>query len=73
MVASKEAEASHEAGLSKYFFESTTIRDQCSWVHLNKRDNATAKARDLVRTSAMRASLLSPLEEIRSTYTPRRM
>jgi heterodisulfide reductase subunit A2 len=56
--------ACEEAGLNKYLFEFANIRDQCSWVHMHEWDEATAKARDLVRMSVMRASLLEPLEEI---------
>jgi heterodisulfide reductase subunit A2 len=56
--------ACEEAGLNKYLFEFANIRDQCSWVHMHEWDEATAKAKDLVRMSVMRASLLEPLEEI---------
>ena len=56
--------ACEEAGLNKYLFEFANIRDQCSWVHMHEWDEATAKAKDLVRMSAMRASLLQPLDEI---------
>lgn len=56
--------ACEEAGLNKYLFEFANIRDQCSWVHMNEWDQVTAKARDLVRMSVMRAALLEPLEEI---------
>ena len=50
--------------LNKYLFEFANIRDQCSWVHMHEWDKATAKARDLVRMSVMRAALLDPLTEI---------
>ena len=56
--------ACEEAGLNKYLFEFANIRDQCSWVHMHDWDRATAKAKDLVRMSVMRAALLQPLEEI---------
>jgi len=56
--------ACEEAGLNKYLFEFANIRDQCSWVHMHDWDKATAKARDLVRMSVMRAALLQPLDEI---------
>jgi heterodisulfide reductase subunit A len=56
--------ACEEAGLNKYLFEFANIRDQCSWVHMHEWDAATAKAKDLVRMSVMRASLLEPLQEI---------
>ncbi len=57
-------DACEEAGLNKYLFEFANIRDQCSWVHMHEWDAATAKARDLVRMSVARASLLEPLQEI---------
>jgi heterodisulfide reductase subunit A len=53
-----------EAGLNKYLFEMTNIRDQCSWVHQNEPEKATAKAKELVAMSVARASLLEPLHEI---------
>lgn len=56
--------ACEEAGLNKYLFEFANIRDQCSWVHMHDWEHATAKAKDLVRMSVMRAALLNPLEEI---------
>jgi heterodisulfide reductase subunit A2 len=56
--------ACEEAGLNKYLFEFANIRDQCSWVHMHEWDAATAKAKDLVRMSVMRATLLEPLKEI---------
>ena len=53
-----------KAGLNKYLFEMANIRDQCSWVHQNVPLEATEKAKDLVRMSVSRASLLEPLHEI---------
>jgi len=53
-----------EAGLNKYLFEMANIRDQDSWVHANEKENATEKAKDLVRMSVARAALLEPLHEI---------
>ncbi len=55
-------ETLREAGLNPYLFELANIRDQCSWVHSNEPDKATAKAIDLVKMSIGRARLLSPLE-----------
>src|SRR3972149_2231483 len=40
------------------------IRDQCSWVHLHEKEEATSKARDLVRMAVANANLISPLEEL---------
>ncbi|MFB0515850.1 MAG: 4Fe-4S binding protein [Candidatus Neomarinimicrobiota bacterium] len=49
-------------GLNPYLFEMANIRDQCSWVHQNSPEAATAKARDLVRMSVARVRRLQPLE-----------
>jgi len=46
------------AGLNPYLFEMANIRNQCSWVHSNDKEAATAKARDLIRAAAARAALL---------------
>jgi heterodisulfide reductase subunit A len=50
------------AQMNQYLFEMANIREQCSWVH-DDRAQATAKARDLVRSAVARASLLEELEE----------
>jgi heterodisulfide reductase subunit A-like polyferredoxin len=46
------------AGLNPYLFEMANIRNQCSWVHSNDKETATAKAKDLVRAAVARAALL---------------
>lgn len=57
--------ACEEAGLNKFLFEFVNIRDQCSWVHQNEREEATQKAKDLVRMGVARARMLEPLKEIK--------
>ena len=52
------------AGLNKYLFEMANIRNQCTWVHLNEPDKATAKCKDLVNMGVAKARLLQPLEYI---------
>ncbi|UCG11799.1 MAG: FAD-dependent oxidoreductase [Deltaproteobacteria bacterium] len=54
-------ETLRNSSLNKYLFEQANIRDQCSWVHSNEPDAATDKAKDLVRMSVARASLIEPL------------
>ena len=49
------------AGINPYLLEMANIREQCSWVHTNK-EEATAKAIDIVRTAVARARNLQPLE-----------
>jgi heterodisulfide reductase subunit A2 len=39
------------------------IREHCSWVHSKEHADATKKAKDIVRMSVARASLLQPLNE----------
>ncbi len=53
-----------EAGLNPFLFEMANIRDQGSWVHKTAPEQATAKARDLVRMSVARARLLEPLSPV---------
>jgi heterodisulfide reductase subunit A len=53
-----------EAGLNKYLFEMANIRDQCSWVHQNEPEKATAKAKELIGMSVARSAVLEPLREI---------
>ena len=48
-------------GLNKYLFEMANIRNQNSWVHSGDPGSATDKAKDLIRMSVARSSLLKPL------------
>ncbi len=52
-----------EAGINQYYFEFANIREQCSWVHSREREEATRKAKDIVRMSVARARYLEPLQE----------
>ncbi len=51
------------AGLNKYLFEMTNIRNHNSWVHKNNPEIATEKAKDLVRMAVAKAALAQPLAE----------
>ena len=53
-----------EAGLNKYLFEMANIRDQCSWVHMRDKENATEKAKTLVRMAVANANYIKPLKEV---------
>jgi len=57
-------ETLRDAGLNKYTFEMANIRDQCSWVHMERPDAATKKAKDLVRMAVAKARLIRPLADI---------
>jgi len=52
-----------DAGLNKYVFEMTNIRNQDSWVHKDDPDMATEKAKDLVRMAVAKVALMEPLQE----------
>jgi len=52
-----------EEGLNKYLFEQVNIREQCAWVHSDKKA-ATAKAKSLVKGAVAKAEKLVPLEDI---------
>ncbi len=62
-----------EAGLNQYLFEMANIRDQCSWVHMQEKEAAQAKARDLIRMAVAKAALLEPQEDIESSLVKKAM
>jgi heterodisulfide reductase subunit A len=53
-----------EAGLNQYYYEMANIREHCSWVHPKEKEEATEKAKDIIRMSVARACHLEPLKEI---------
>ncbi|HID28371.1 MAG TPA: CoB--CoM heterodisulfide reductase iron-sulfur subunit A family protein, partial [Desulfobacterales bacterium] len=53
-----------EAGLNQYYLDMANIREHCSWVHAKEREEATEKAKDIIRMSVARACHLAPLQEI---------
>ena len=57
-------ETIREAGLNRYLFEMTNIRDQCSWVHMHEPEKATEKAKDLERMAVAKARLIEPLKQL---------
>ncbi|MDQ7794854.1 MAG: FAD-dependent oxidoreductase [bacterium] len=59
-----------EGGLNPYLFEMANIRDQCSWVHMQRPDEATAKSRDLVAMAVAKARHLEPLYRVPVPVTP---
>ncbi|MDV2989350.1 MAG: FAD-dependent oxidoreductase [Dehalogenimonas sp.] len=50
-----------EAGLNPHLLEIANIRNQCSWVHMNQPEAATAKAKDIIRLAAVKVTHLKPL------------
>jgi heterodisulfide reductase subunit A2 len=61
------------AGLNKYLFEMSNIRNQDSWVHKSNPELATKKAKDLVRMAVDKAALIAPLKEAELDITPKAM
>ena len=56
-----------QAGMNPYLFEMVNIRDQCSWVHMGKKEVATGKAKDLVRMGVAKSVSLEPQDDIESS------
>ena len=54
-------ETIREVGINPYLFEMANIRDQCSWVHIGKNEEATEKAKRLVSMAVACAANLEPL------------
>ena len=52
------------AGLNKYLFEFVNLREHCSWVHMDTHDDATIKAKDLLRMGVAKVGLLTPQEDL---------
>ena len=52
-----------EAGINQYYYEMANIREHCSWVHSKEKEEATQKAKDIIRMSVARACHLKPLQE----------
>jgi heterodisulfide reductase subunit A len=59
------------AQLNPYLFEMVNIRDQCSWVHMQERESATEKAKDLVRMGVSKAAFLEPQQDTEASLIPR--
>ena len=59
-----------EGGINAYFFDMANIREHCSWVHSREKEEATRKAKDLIRMSVARAELLEPLPEFELPVHP---
>jgi heterodisulfide reductase subunit A2 len=52
-----------EAGINQYFYDMANIREHCSWVHSKEKEDATQKAKDIIRMAVSRAIHLEPLQE----------
>ena len=58
-------------GLNPYMMDMANLREQCSWVHMNDKENATLKAETLVNMSISRVRNLEPLYEETLPLTPK--
>jgi heterodisulfide reductase subunit A len=57
-------ETVRNAGLNPYLFDMANIRNQCTWVHSQSKEQATEKSKDLVRMAVARASLLESIPQL---------
>ena len=55
-------------GINEYLVDFANLREQCAWVHSG--EEATDKAKDLVRMAVFRAIELEPLEKIKFSVIP---
>ena len=56
-------ETLRDAGINQYYYEMGNIREHNSWVHSKEKEDATEKAKDIIRMSVARACHLEPLKE----------
>ncbi|MFC2010788.1 CoB--CoM heterodisulfide reductase iron-sulfur subunit A family protein [Chloroflexota bacterium] len=59
-----------EAGLNRYLFEFVNIREQCSWIHMERKEEATEKAKELVKMGVAKIVWLEPQEEFEGQVYP---
>ncbi len=59
-----------EAGLNQYYCDMANIREHCSWVHSKQKEDATRKAKDIIRMSVARTRHLEPLQEFDLPVNP---
>lgn len=62
-----------EAGLNPYIFEMANIREFSSWCHPNTPQEATEKAKEIVKMAVAKVRLLQPLQTIEVPVTNKAM
>jgi len=62
-----------DAGLNSFLYEMANIREMCSWCHGNDKENATAKAMELIAMALAKVRLLAPLTPFKVPVTNRAM
>jgi len=60
-----------DAGLNPFLLEIANIREHCSWVHMNQPEEATEKAKALVRMAVAKARYLVPFEKKKVKIIPK--
>ncbi|MEJ2589343.1 MAG: FAD-dependent oxidoreductase, partial [Deltaproteobacteria bacterium] len=63
-------ETIREAGLNPYLLEFANIRDQDAWVHRQEPEEATIKAKDLVRMAVFKVTLSEPVSPVSLDVDP---
>jgi len=58
-----------DAGLNPFLFEMANIRELCSWCHPSNPEEATEKAKEIVKMAVAKARLLQPLTPIQVPVT----
>ncbi len=53
-----------EAGINQYFYDMANIREHCSWVHSKEKEDATQKAKDIIRMAVARSMHLGAVAGI---------
>ncbi|MBN1764376.1 MAG: NAD(P)H-dependent oxidoreductase subunit E [Sedimentisphaerales bacterium] len=61
--------ACEDAGLNRFLFQMSNIREQCSWVH-SDREKATAKAKRLITAAVRRVKYQTPMEQREAPVHP---
>ncbi|MFX1599834.1 MAG: hydrogenase iron-sulfur subunit, partial [Promethearchaeota archaeon] len=58
-------------GINPSLVEVANIREQCSWVHLSEKEEATKKAKDILEMAVAKAELLEAIDDIVVPITQR--
>ena len=61
--------ACEDAGLNRFLFQMSNIREQCSWVH-SDRQKATEKAKRLITAAVSRVRFHKPMEQREAPVNP---
>ena len=63
-------ETIRDAGLNKYLFDLSDIREQCSWCHPGQKEESTKKAIQIVKMSIAKSRLQNPIKTEHVGVTP---